>query len=101
MLSHNIEKKHDCQKCGLKVATKVLLRKHMKIHSEVIFNCMKCKENFKNRTSYNKHLLVCKKTGEEIKIKDKCGNCKEAIVVLEELMKQFNRRLQQIKNHKC
>ena len=49
----------------------------------------------------NIHLLVCKKTGEEIKIKDKCGNCTEAIVVLEELMKQFNRRLQQIKNHKC
>ena len=72
----------------------------MKIHSEVIFNCMKCKENFKNRTSYNKHLLVCKKTGEEIKIKYKCCNCTEAIV-LEELMKQFNRRLQQIKNHKC
>ena len=61
---------------------------------------MKCKETIKNRTSYNKHLLVCKKTGEEIKIKDKCGNCTEAIV-LEELMKQFNRRLQQIKNHKC
>ena len=61
---------------------------------------MKCKENFKNRTSYNKHMLVCKKTEEGIKIKNKCGSCTEAIV-LEELMKQFNRKLQQLKNHKC
>ena len=57
-------------------------------------------QNFKNRTSYNKHMLVCKKTKEGIKIKDKCGSCSEAIV-LEELMKQFNRKLQQLKNHKC
>ena len=45
-------------------------------------------------------MLVCKKTEEGIQIKDKCGSCSEAIV-LEELIKQFCIRLQQIKNHKC
>ena len=45
-------------------------------------------------------MLICKKTEECIKIKDKCVNCTEAIVI-EELMKQFRRKLEQIKNHKC
>ena len=55
MRTHIKDKVYNCDKCGITVGTKVLMEKHVKTHTTNSLSCEECKEEFSNRTNFNKH----------------------------------------------